>query len=140
FVLTHAYRSALERGEFNFGRFLVARFARIYPAHIATLAFVVVMVLGASLLGADFDRNFYNPLGLAMTVLLVQAWLPEVVTAEWNGPSWSLSAEWFAYLAFPAFAWIGLKLSRKPLLLLALTGGVFIGLDLFYQAVFGKIV
>jgi len=140
FVLTHAYREALEAGRLNYGRFLVARFARIYPAHIAVLAFVGVMVAGASLIGAEFDRDFYNPLGLLTTLLLVHAWLPEVIKAEWNGPSWSLSAEWFAYLAFPAFAWVGLKLRNRPGLLLALAGAVFVALDLFYQAVFGKVV
>lgn len=49
--------------------------------------------------------------------------------AEWNGPSWSLSAEWFAYLTFPAFAWAGLKLRRRPILLLALTALIFLALD-----------
>lgn len=140
FVLTHAYRVALDGGSFSYGRFLVARFARIYPAHLAILLFVVVMVFGARLVGAEFDRNFYNPLGLISTLLLVHAWLPEFVTAEWNGPSWSLSAEWFAYLAFPIFAWIGLKLRHRPAALLALAAAIFVGLDLFYQAAFGKIV
>ncbi len=140
FVLTHAYRVALENGRLNYGRFLVARFARVYPAHIAVLAFVCIMVGGASLVGADFDRTFYNPLGLITTLLLVHAWFPEVIKAEWNGPSWSLSAEWFAYLAFPVFAWLGLKLRDRPGVLLILTGVVFLGLDLLYQAVFGKVV
>ncbi|WP_293385219.1 acyltransferase [Phenylobacterium sp. SCN 70-31] len=119
FVLTHAYRDAIAGNRMNYGRFLIARFARIYPAHLAVLAFVLVMVTTASLVGAEFDRNLYNPAGLVTTLLLVHAWLPEVVKAEWNGPSWSLSAEWFAYLAFPVFAWIGLKLRRRPMLLLA---------------------
>lgn len=140
FVLTHAYRRALEAGEFSYGRFLVARFARIYPAHLVILVFVLAMVAGATLLGADFDRNFYNPLGLLATVLLVQAWLPEVITAEWNGPSWSLSAEWFAYLTFPASAWLGFTLRRKPVLLLALVAALFVGLDLLYQATVGKLL
>jgi len=44
FVLTHAYRQALEDGQLNYRRFLAARFARVYPAHIAVLGFVLVMV------------------------------------------------------------------------------------------------
>jgi len=140
FVLTHAYRDAIAGHRLNYGRFLVARFARIYPAHLAVLAFVLVMVTTASLMGVQFDRNLYNPLGLVTTLLLVHAWLPEMVKADWNGPSWSLSAEWFAYLAFPAFAWIGLKLRRRPMLLLALTALLFMALDQFYQAAFGDVV
>lgn len=140
FVLTHAYRDAIAGNRLNYGRFLVARFARIYPAHLAVLAFVLVMVATASLVGAQFDRNLYNPAGLVTTLLLVHAWLPEVVKAEWNGPSWSLSAEWFAYLTFPAFAWAGLRLRRRPILLLALTALLFLALDQIYQALFGRIL
>ncbi len=98
------------------------------------------MVGAATLVGAELDRRLYNSLGLLTTVLLVHAWLPETVVAEWNGPSWSLSAEWFAYLAFPAFAWVGLVLARRPWLLLALSALVFLVLDLIYQAVFGDVI
>ncbi|HEX7886063.1 MAG TPA: acyltransferase [Phenylobacterium sp.] len=140
FVLTHAYRDAIAGHRLNYRRFLVARFARVYPAHLAVLVFVVAMVTAASLMGAQFDRNLYNPVGLITTLLLVHAWLPEVIKADWNGPSWSLSAEWFAYLAFPAFAWVGLKLRDRPVLLLALTALLFLALDLVYQAAFGDVV
>ncbi|ODT84223.1 acyltransferase [Phenylobacterium sp. SCN 70-31] len=140
FVLTHAYRQTLEERRLDYRRFLAARFARVYPAHVAVLAFVLVMVGAATLMGAEYDHRLYNPLGLLTTLLLVHAWLPETVVAEWNGPSWSLSAEWFAYLAFPAFAWVGLVLARRPWVLLALSGLVFLVLDLTYQAVFGDVV
>ena len=33
--------------------------------------------------------------------------------AAWNHPSWSISAEWFAYLSFPAFAWLAWRLAKK---------------------------
>ena len=140
FILTHAYRQALEEGRLNYRRFLTARFARVYPTHIAVLACVLVMVSSASLIGAEFDQRLDNPLGVLTTVLLGHAWLPETVVAEWNGPSWSLSAEWFAYLAFPAFACIGLVLARRPRILLALSALVFLAIDLIYQAVFGDLV
>lgn len=140
FVLTHAYRDDLRTKRLNYPRFLVARFARVYPAHLAVLAFVIVMVTGAGVLGADFDRDLYNPLGLILTLMLVHAWLPDMITAEWNGPSWSLSAEWAAYLAFPLFAWLGLTLARRPLLLLALAAATFLAVDHLYLALFGDTV
>lgn len=140
FVLTHADRDALAAKRLNYPRFLVARFARIYPAHLSVLAFVVIMVTGAGLLGADFDRELYNPLGLILTLMLVHAWLPDLITAEWNGPSWSLSAEWAAYLAFPLFAWLGLTLARRPLILLAVAAALFLAVDQLYLALFGDTV
>lgn len=140
FVLTHAYRDVLTEGRLDYRQFMLARFARIYPAHLAVLTFVVAMVVTAGLLGADYDHQIYNIAGLVATLALVHAWFPAVGYAEWNGPSWSLSAEWFAYLAFPAFAWLGLVLRLRPLLLLALSGGAFLGLDLLYRLWFGDMV
>jgi peptidoglycan/LPS O-acetylase OafA/YrhL len=140
FVLTHAYRDALNARRLDYRRFLAARFARVYPAHIAVLAFVFMMVSIATFAGAEFDEKLYNPIGLVATIFLVHAWFPGTIVAEWNGPSWSLSAEWFAYLAFPAFAWVGLVFARRPLLLLAITGAIFVALDLTYQALFADIL
>jgi peptidoglycan/LPS O-acetylase OafA/YrhL len=34
--------------------------------------------------------------------------------AGWNHPSWSISAEWFAYLCFPLFAFVFWRLRDKP--------------------------
>lgn len=140
FVLTHAYRDALQAETLGYRRFIVARFARIYPAHVAVLGLILMMITVAHLVGADFDEKLYNPLGLLATLLLIHAWFPGIFVAEWNGPSWSLSAEWFVYLLFPAFAWIGLRLARRPGVLLVLTALLFVALDLFYQAAFGDIV
>jgi peptidoglycan/LPS O-acetylase OafA/YrhL len=140
FVLTHAYRDRIAAGQLSYGEFLLARAARIYPAHLAVLAFVLVMVAGASLVGAEFDGELYNAEGFAATLLLVHAWFPPGLVAEWNGPSWSLSAEWAAYLAFPIFAWLGLKLQRRPLALIAVAALAFLLLDALYRALFGAVL
>lgn len=140
FVLTHAYRSSLDNGRLNYLRFLVARVARIYPTHIVALLFVLAMVMGASVVGAQFDAKLYEPAAFLPTLLLVHAWLPTETTAQWNGPSWSLSAEWFAYLSFPLFAWVGVVLRRRPWVLIGLSVLLFVGLDLLYQALFDRIL
>ena len=140
FVLTHAYRQALEDRRLDYRRFLAARLARIYPAHLAVLLLVLVMVGAATLVGDSFNRDFYNLPGLVATVALVHAWFPGGLVAEWNGPSWSLSAEWFAYLIFPAYAWLGFALRRRPLLLLVMAVAAFVLLDQAYYAVFNDSV
>lgn len=140
FVLTHAYRHALDQGRLNYPRFLAARVARIYPTHLIALLFFVAMVAGATLVGAEFDSKLYDPAALLPTALLVHAWFPTESTALWNGPSWSLSAEWFAYLSFPIFAWLGLTWRQRPWALIALSVLLFVGLDFLYQRLFADVL
>lgn len=140
FVLTHAYRESLDNGRLNYLRFLAARVARIFPTHIVALLFVLAMVIGATVVGAQFDTKLYDPAAFLPTLLLVHAWFPTDTTAQWNGPSWSLSAEWFAYLSFPVFAWVGVALRQRPWVLIGLSVLLFVGLDLLYQALFDRIL
>lgn len=84
FVILHVYD-----GEFSRQRFLVKRFARIYPLHaVMTLLFVAFAVLGS------------NPIeGFWQSVLLLHAF-DTTDGLVLNGPSWTLSAEMFAYVLF----------------------------------------
>jgi peptidoglycan/LPS O-acetylase OafA/YrhL len=138
FILTHVYRGQLADGRFDYGGFLLARLARIYPAHLAMLFVAVAMFAVAVLLGAPFATQGYTLEGLVRSLLLVQAWAPTAETYEWNGPAWSLSAEWAAYLAFPALAWAGLKLQARPLLLTGVAAALFLGVDQLYRGLFGQ--
>jgi peptidoglycan/LPS O-acetylase OafA/YrhL len=142
FILAHVYDRELVEGRFKYGRFIAARVARIFPLHLAGVAFMVALVLAARIVGAEFDDRGYTLDGLFRTMLLVQSWLPapERVQWNWNGPSWSLSAEWFAYLLFPFFAWIGMRWRTRPWLLLTLSALVFFGFDAVYRDLFGRIL
>lgn len=84
--------------------FLRRRLARIYPLHVVMLAASVVLVVGGSVVtGATIDdRN--TATNLVWHLLLVDAW-GVTDTISWNGPSWSVSAEWFAYLLAPLILW-----------------------------------
>jgi peptidoglycan/LPS O-acetylase OafA/YrhL len=50
---------------------------------------------------------------LPANLALVHAW-GFAPSASFNHPSWSISAEWFAYLTFPVFAAAAARLSNRP--------------------------
>jgi peptidoglycan/LPS O-acetylase OafA/YrhL len=100
FVIFSAYGNRLEEG-FSFRRFLWLRLGRIYPLHIFTLSvFIlanVVMVYPVKEEWFPSPRQSWDT--IAANLLLVQSWsLFSFLT--WNTPSWSISAEFFAYIAF----------------------------------------
>ena len=138
FILTHVYLQA--DGAPDYRRFLAARFARIYPAHLFILLAMVGLVLAAPLFGVGLEPGRFNAADFAGTLLLVQAWFPRETLALWNGPAWSLSAEWFAYLAFPAYAALALRLRGRPWVIIGLAAIVFVALDAFYRTQFGRVL
>lgn len=113
FILCHVYRASVETRRFRYGSFLWARLARVYPLHLATLAGLGALGAAAGLAGVAVDSSILSWASLPANLLMIHAWgfAPE---AGWNHPSWSISAEWFAYLTFPAFAWAALKFKDRP--------------------------
>lgn len=90
FILVYTYEGQME-GATNRGRFWEARFTRIYPVYLLSLA-----------LAYWFQPNLH--VGTAAAVLsMVQAWNPGApeLAGAWNYPAWSLSVEAFFYLCFP---------------------------------------
>ena len=113
FILCHVYLPAFEAGSFKWGDFIWARIARIYPLHIATLVAMGLMACAALAAGLPVDPNVLSLPALPANLAMVQAWGLSPV-AGWNHPSWSISAEWFAYLSFPVFAIVTIALRRRP--------------------------
>jgi peptidoglycan/LPS O-acetylase OafA/YrhL len=105
FIITHVYFASLASPSRSAVQiFLWHRLIRLYPVHITVLAGLLAIVSLAH--GAGFTFN--NPQEWQWNELLWQLTLLHAwgVTASpgWNAPSWSISAEWFAYLLFPLLA------------------------------------
>jgi peptidoglycan/LPS O-acetylase OafA/YrhL len=124
FILTHVYSL---RPNTPYGYFLWTRFARLWPTHLATLALLVVSVPDgwATFYGEGMFSKWWT---LLANLTLTQSLFPYMAYVfSWNGVSWSISTEFFFYLAFPFLLinlhrnWhIKLILSLLPLLALAL--------------------
>lgn len=100
----------------SIGRFIWRRLARIYPLHLATLAFYVMLALALHSGMARTDNPARYPFSdLPAQLLLLHAFDGERLT--FNFPSWSLSAEMFCYLLFPIVAMIA---ARRKALIIAL--------------------
>lgn len=136
FILCHVYRTSVEEGRFRYGPFLWNRLARVYPLHLATLIGMIALGVGATAAGFAIDKNMLSWESLPANLLLVQAW-GLAPTAAFNHPSWSISAEWFAYLTFPVFAWGALALKDRPLLAVGLAVVFLVGLYAAFQALAG---
>jgi peptidoglycan/LPS O-acetylase OafA/YrhL len=118
FVLSHVYGPQVEAKRFHYGSFLWARLARIYPLHLLCLAAMIVIWAGGQAVGASFAPEAFDTGQIIHHLLLIQAW-GTVASDGWNFPSWSISAELFAYLLFPLLFAAVTLLRRAPLAALA---------------------
>ncbi len=91
--------------------FWVARFARIYPVYLFAL-----LVAAGPFLWVHHSLVSRAVTGIT-SLTLTQAWVPSPAGTTWDGPGWSLSAEAFFYLLFPACAIYIARLNRRRLYL-----------------------
>lgn len=119
FILCHVYLQGFGQGRFRYGDFLWNRLARVYPLHLATLVGIGLMAAVAGLAGIAVGHNIVSWEALPANLLLVHAWGLAPVSG-WNHASWSISAEWFAYLSFPLFAMTAWALRTRPLVAVGL--------------------
>ncbi|MDI7776226.1 acyltransferase [Asticcacaulis sp. EMRT-3] len=136
FILSYVYLEAFGERRFTYGQFIVHRLARIYPLHIATLGFTLLLIAAAALKGLHLDPNADNWAALPAHLFLVQAW-GLAPTASFNHPSWSISAEWFAYLTFPVTAMLAIALRKRPMVAVGLAMGFMAVIYTVFQAISG---
>jgi peptidoglycan/LPS O-acetylase OafA/YrhL len=100
FVIAHAYGRRLQKGAV--ADFLIRRVGRLWPLHLATLAATIAMGLAGALLGLTVRGWEYETLPAQVTMTHAWGFLNRLT---WNGPSWSISTEMFAYALFALLAW-----------------------------------
>jgi peptidoglycan/LPS O-acetylase OafA/YrhL len=138
FILSHVYVKAWTEGRSAYGSFLWARLARLYPVHLLTLGATIVLWALGRWAGASFEAQAFDPSAIPQHLLLIHAWW-STPTVQWNFPSWSISAEWFAYLAFPVAAIASVAFRARPVLAVVLAAVLFFALDAIVQAFGGSL-
>jgi peptidoglycan/LPS O-acetylase OafA/YrhL len=75
-------------------RFMIARFARIWPGHVAALAILLAGMPAIAIGNNDWPHLLAN-------IFMVQSWLltPDFIFS-YNGPSWSIATEFGLYFFF----------------------------------------
>ena len=80
----------------SYRKFLSKRIARIYPLYLLCTLIAFLLYLAGSM-RVDLNAN-YSAVVLIYNMAMVQVW---GFAESFNGPEWSISAEWAAYLCFP---------------------------------------
>src|SRR6476660_8744922 len=130
FVLTWNY---LDRMGESFSirstlHFLWLRLARVWPVYLVTLHLALAWVIFTLHVGHVPSENVdqLTAVSYVRQILLVQLWFqPFFDGSSWDGPAWSISAEWLAYLLFGVLILAVFRISRatrvRGLLWLAVT-------------------
>lgn len=138
FVITHAYGQRLgSRGDIR--RFVTRRIGRLYPLHIVVLGALALLELGKWMLthfGVPSGQAPFaggNDIGsLIANLFLLQAIIP-MPDYSWNGPSWSISVEFYTYLIFCAVVvWSRARTIAPAILLVVASSILLTWLDLHH--------
>ncbi len=101
--------------------FLAKRIARIFPLHAFVMLAYIAIPLTLLLTGREVDGAQFGIYQFVCKFLLIDLWtFDQVSWKSWNVPSWTISAEFCAYLLFPVLVYALQKAHRRlvPLLLL----------------------
>jgi peptidoglycan/LPS O-acetylase OafA/YrhL len=83
--------------------FLWLRLARVWPVYLVTLHAAALWVIFTLRVGhvPSPDAGRLTAISYVRQILLIQLWFqPYFDGSSWDGPAWSISAEWLAYLLF----------------------------------------
>jgi peptidoglycan/LPS O-acetylase OafA/YrhL len=132
FVIHYNYRKRVtEQGLGGLGAFMWARFARLYPLYLFMLVLDVLLGRKLMVFMSENADGFQDVLrSLPYYLLLVQSWfyIPFgdssliYVTGTNIALTWSISTEWFFYIAYPLVALLVLRVRRPAVIL----GGILV--------------
>jgi peptidoglycan/LPS O-acetylase OafA/YrhL len=99
FILAYGYGQAFAKPEYAAVRdFFVLRVARLYPVYLLTM-----LAAAALWIGSEWP---YGKRDTLTSLFALQAMAPiGNKVYNFNGPSWSISVEFFFYALFPLIAW-----------------------------------
>ena len=120
FIMLHVYGESFSKAVNwkSFSKFIKARFARLYPLHFFMLLVLVILFFPSSNDNPVIAR-IDSFIAIPTNLLLLQSFgLHNIFT--WNVPSWSISAEWWAYMVFPFLAMSLAKNKRMAIILITL--------------------
>tara|TARA_B110000438_G_scaffold224917_1_gene218871 strand:- start:2461 stop:3549 length:1089 start_codon:yes stop_codon:yes gene_type:complete len=158
FVLAHGYGF---KENLNFKTFMKARFFRLYPLHFTMFIFVIIFniikLLAVQYSGLSFSSEAFSGVNtisqIIPNLLLIQSWTPFTEPYSFNGPSWSISIEFYMYaLLFTSIvlfkvnkvlAWFLISLIAFLLILLEselLVSTVLRGLSCFFGGAFTYVI
>jgi peptidoglycan/LPS O-acetylase OafA/YrhL len=95
--------------------FLWLRLARVWPVYLVTLHLAALWILFTLYVGHEPSQvaDQLNAVSYVRQVLLMQLWFqPFFDGTSWDGPAWSISAEWLAYLLFGLLVLVVFRVAR----------------------------
>lgn len=107
---THMFEGGFSRA--SYFKFLGRRLARVYPLYFVVSLCGLILLL----IGRPHDVNLFSPWrDVGANLTMIQVW---AIGPSLDGPGWSISAEWAAYLLFPCL--LIPTMFRKPALAVAM--------------------
>lgn len=96
-------------------RFLWLRLARVWPVYLVTLHLAAAWIIFTLHVGdtPSEQAQRLTAVSYLRQLLLVQLWFePYFDDTSWDGPAWSISAEWLAYLLFGLLILVIFRVAR----------------------------
>ncbi|MBI3692111.1 MAG: acyltransferase, partial [Mycolicibacterium aromaticivorans] len=117
FVLTWNYLDRM--GSHFSGRatlhFLWLRLSRVWPVYLVTMHLAAAWIIFTLHFGAtpSADVEKLTAISYVRQLFMVQLWFePFFDGTSWDGPAWSISAEWLAYLLFGGIILVIFRMAR----------------------------